>query len=319
MHLLRSLRAVSEASGVGAVDWEQAGVAAKAGTDPGSLAASGADRAGYATDVRDARNRLREVTGVAFDLPETVELQDRHHWIDANRVTFRRVVAPVETMAAETTGDTTRIINTGSMALALGFLARNVVGQYDPRLLAEEPDADHRLYFVHPNVVAVATDLDVPYPRFRRWIAFHEVTHAAEFGAAPWLTGYLESRIERGVSELTSGSVDRTAFAELQAAMTAVEGYAEVLMDRAFDDEYADLRRKLDARRGGGDPLSQLARRLLGLGLKRQQYERGAAFFDRIVDKRGLDAATVVWDRPETLPTDREIDDPEAWLARVDP
>jgi len=319
MHLLRSLRAVSEASGVGAVDWEQAGVAAKAGTDPGSLAASEADRAGYATDVRDARDRLREVTGVAFDLPETVELQNRHHWIDANRATFRRVVAPVETMAAETTGDTTRIINTGSMAFALGFLARNVVGQYDPLLLAEEPDADHGLYFVHPNVVAVATELDVPYPRFRRWIAFHEVTHAAEFGAAPWLTGYLESRIERGVSELTSGTVDRAALAELQAAMTAVEGYAEVLMDRAFDDEYADLRQKLDARRGGGDPLSKLARRLLGLGLKRQQYERGAAFFDRIVDERGLDAATVVWDRPETLPTDREIDDPGAWLTRIDP
>jgi len=37
--------------------------------------------------------------------------------------------------------------------------------------------------------------------------------------------------------------------------MTAVEGYAEVLMDRAFDGEYADLRRKLDERRGGGGPV----------------------------------------------------------------
>ena len=319
MQLFRSLRAVSEASGTGVVDWEQAGVAAKAGTDPGSLAANETDRAGYATDVGDARDRLRAVTGIAFDVPETVELHNRHHWIDANRATFQRVVAPVEAMAAETAGDATRVVNTGSMAFALGFLARNVVGQYDPLLLAEEPDTDHGLYFVHPNVAAVAAELDVPYPRFRRWIVFHEVTHAAEFGAAPWLTGYLESRIERGVSELTSGTVDREAFAELQAAMTAVEGYAEVMMDRAFDEEYADLRRKLDARRGGGDPLSQLARRLLGLGRKRQQYERGAAFFNRIVDKRGLDAATVVWDRPETLPTDREIDHPETWLARVDP
>ena len=319
MHLFRSLQAVSEASGTGVVDWEQAGVAAKAGTDSGSLAVNEADRSGYAADVRDARDRLRAVTDIGFDLPETVELQDRHHWIDANRATFRRVVAPVEAAAAEAAGTATRVVNTGSMAFALGFLARNVVGQYDPSLLADASDADHGLYFVHPNVVAVAAELDVPYPRFRRWIAFHEVTHAAEFGAAPWLTGYLESRIERGVSELTSGAVDRAALAELQAAMTAVEGYAEVLMDRAFDDEYADLRRKLDARRGGGDPLSKLARRLLGLGLKRQQYERGAAFFDRIVDERGLDAATVVWDRPETLPTDREIDDPGAWLTRIDP
>jgi len=91
--------------------------------------------------------------------------------------------------------DLSRIANTGSMAFTLGFLARNVLGQYDPLLLADEPDADHGLYFVHPNIVAVAASLDVEYPRFRRWIAFHEVTHAAEFGAAPWLPEYLESRV----------------------------------------------------------------------------------------------------------------------------
>jgi uncharacterized protein (DUF2342 family) len=205
------------------------------------------------------------------------------------------------------------------MAFALGFLARNVLGQYDPLLLADEPAADHGLYFVHPNVVAVAADLDVEYPRFRRWIAFHEVTHAAEFGAAPWLSEYLESRVERGIDGLTAGGFDRDAFAELQTAMTAVEGYAELLMDRAFDDEYADLRRKLDERRGGGGPVQRLSRRLLGLGLKRQQYERGAAFFERVADERGVDAASAVWDRPEALPTRREIDEPTAWLARVDP
>jgi len=194
--------------------------------------------------------------------------------------------------------DLSRIANTGSMAFTLGFLARNVLGQYDPLLLADEPDADHGLYFVHPNIVAVAASLDVEYPRFRRWIAFHEVTHAAEFGAAPWLPEYLESRVERGIKGLTGGdrltagglpvdALDTEPFAELQAAMTAVEGYAEVLMDRAFDGEYADLRRKLDERRGGGGPVQRLARRLLGLGLKRRQYERGATFFRHVADARG--------------------------------
>jgi coenzyme F420 biosynthesis associated uncharacterized protein len=215
------------------------------------------------------------------------------------------------------------------MAFALGFLARNVLGQYDPLLLADEPDAEHGLYFVHPNIVAVAAALDVDYPRFRRWIAFHEVTHAAEFGAAPWLPEYLESRVERGVEGMVGGAdgvegmtgrgLDPDAFAELQAAMTAVEGYAEVLMDRAFDGEYADLRAKLDERRGGGGPVRRLAQRLLGLGLKRRQYERGAAFFRHVADERGIEAAGAVWERAENLPTAAEIDDPEAWLVRVDP
>ena len=389
MDILRSLRAVSEASGTGVVDWDRAAAAAKASTDPGSLALTAAEREGYAADVRDARIRLGEVAGIAFDVPDAIEVQNRHHWIDASVSTFRNVMAPIEAAATGQTGadggahgpasetgdrgaetgdwttqgpldrvpdpfggaggsgglsgfgsprgppgsdnpvaafsrDVSRVANTGTMAFSLGFLARNVLGQYDPLLLADEPDADHGLYFVHPNIVRVAATLDVDYPRFRRWIAFHEVTHAAEFGAAPWLPEYLESRVERGVEgltaeELTLGGLDTEAFGELQAAMTAVEGYAEVLMDRAFDDEYADLRRKLDERRGGGGPIRQLAQRLLGLGMKRRQYERGAAFFRHVADARGIEAAGAVWERPENLPTKAEIDDPEAWLVRVDP
>jgi len=369
MDILRSLRTVSEASGPGVVDWDRAAAAAKASTDPGSVALTDAERAGYATDVRDARSRLREVAGIEFDVPDAIEVQNRHHWIDASVDTFRNVMAPIEAAATgddggvsgsvDTTGgiveptggpadlptgdltqgfarDLSRVANTGSMAFALGFLARNVLGQYDPLLLADEPDADHGLYFVHPNIVAVAASLDVDFPRFRRWIAFHEVTHAAEFGAAPWLPEYLESRVERGIEGLTDGgdstgsggltagglpvdALDTEPFAELQAAMTAVEGYAEVLMDRAFDGEYADLRRKLDERRGGGGPVQRLARRLLGLGLKRRQYEQGAAFFREVVDARGIEAAGAVWRRPENLPTRAELDDPAAWLVRVDP
>ncbi|MDZ5810592.1 zinc-dependent metalloprotease, partial [Halorubrum sp. AD140] len=251
MDILRSLRTVSEASGAGVVDWDRAAAAAKASTDPGSLALTADERAGYAADVRDARTRLGEVAGIAFDVPDAIEVQNRHHWIDASVDTFRNVMAPIEAAAPGQTGagpgglngptapvaafsrDVSRIANTGTMAFALGFLARNVLGQYDPLLLADEPDAEHGLYFVHPNIVAVAASLDVDYPRFRRWIAFHEVTHAAEFGAAPWLPAYLESRVERGVEgltagELTIGGLDADAFRELQAAMTAVEGYAEV-------------------------------------------------------------------------------------------
>ncbi|PSQ56871.1 hypothetical protein BRD22_04275 [Halobacteriales archaeon SW_8_68_21] len=359
MDILRSVRAVAEAEGPGVVDWDRAASAAKSATDPGSIALGDAERAGYAEDVRDARSRLSAVAGIDFDVPDTVEVQNRHHWIDASVGTFRRVMDPIETAAvgnaggglggdpgddrsgsgadsmdvlpdaspgpvgstpgAALAGDFSRIANTGSIAFALGFLARNVLGQYDPLLLADEPEADHGLYFVHPNIVAVAAALDVEYPRFRRWIAFHEVTHAAEFGAAPWLPEYLESRVERGIEGMTGRGLDPDAFAELQTAMTAVEGYAEVLMDRAFDGEYADLRQKLDDRRGGGGPVRQLAQRLLGLGLKRRQYERGAAFFRRVADERGVEAAGAVWERAENLPTATEIDDPEAWIVRVDP
>ncbi|EMA50818.1 zinc-dependent metalloprotease [Halococcus salifodinae] len=329
MNLLRSVRAVTEASGDGLIDWAAVTEAARAATDPGDLTLTADERAGYAADVRDARTRVREVGGVSFDLPDTIEVQHRHHWIDANIATFERIMGALDIEGRTLAPGIARVANTGSMTVALAFLANNVLGQYDPLLLAEGDDRDgagegaasgaddHALYFVHPNIQRVAEELDVSHARFRRWIAFHEVTHAAEFGAAPWLSDHLEARMERAVDALGEGGLDREAFRELDAAMTAVEGYAELLMDRAFDDEYADLREKVEARRRGRGPVSQLVRRLLGLGMKRRQYERGKAFFETVADARGVEGASVVWEQPENLPTNAELDTPEQWLDRV--
>ncbi|SDM45615.1 putative hydrolase/uncharacterized protein, coenzyme F420 biosynthesis associated [Halogranum gelatinilyticum] len=316
MNIYRSVRAVTGASGTGIVDWDAVAEAAKASTPPGDLTLSEEERLGYKTDVQDARERLRTVGEVEFDLPDVVEVQNRHHWIDANVATFERVMQPLEEKGTGVFPGIARVANTGTMAFMLSFLGKNVLGQYDPLLLAEGDD-DHGLYFVHPNITKVAESLDVDYPRFRRWIAFHEVSHAAEFGAAPWLSDYLEERMEEGIDALSEGGLDRTAFRELDTAMTAVEGYAELLMDRAFDDDYTDLRRKLDARRRGGGPMATLVRRLLGLGLKRRQYERGAKFFEAVADARGVAAASKVWEHPDNLPTDDELDHPERWMRRV--
>ena len=316
MNLFRSVRAVATADGDGIIDWDAVAVAAKSVTPKGGLDVDRGEQGEYRIDVHDAREQLRSVGGVEFELPDTIEIQHRHHWIDANINTFRRVIKPLEEQQMLLPA-VSRVMNTGSMAVTLGFLGRNVLGQYDPLLLADSEE--HSLYFVRPNIRQVAGALDVSYPRFRRWIAFHEVAHAAEFGAAPWLPGYLEDRMQETVSALSAGSLDREAFQELNTAMTAVEGYAELLMDAAFDDEYADLRAKLDARRQGGGPFRQLMSRLLGLGMKREQYERGARFFEHVADARGIPAAAAVWEQPANLPTDAELENPDQWLSRVSP
>lgn len=318
MGLYRSVRAVAGATGDGAIDWDAVEEAARGSTESGRLELSGDERAAYARDVRAARDRVRTISGIEFDIPAEVTVQDRHHWIAANIDTFRRVLAPLDDVGTRLP-EVSRVVNTGSMAAALAFLGNNVLGQYDPLLLTDGDD--HDLYVVHPNVVRTAAELDVDEARFRRWILFHEVAHAAEFGAAPWLTGYLEDRVEASISSIQDGTLrmirSDSHLEELDLAMTAVEGYAELLMDRAFDREYADLRAKLEARRRGGGPITKILRRLFGIGLKRRQYERGSAFFEHVVEARGMKGAAVVWDRPENLPTDDELDDPDRWLARV--
>jgi len=312
--ILEGVGAIAGASGEGTVDWPAATEAATAVTDPGSIDLDPGEREGYAEDVRVAREAVRDAAGIDFDVPRTVEIQNRHHWIEANVGTFRTVMEPLADREVAFAG-VARRANTATMATMLSFLGRNVLGQYDPLLLA---DGDPKLYFVRPNVVRIADALDVEYDRFRRWIVVHEVTHAAEFGAAPWLSDHLESRMREAMERMAEGGFDRSAFGEIDVAMTAVEGYAESVMDRALETEYDDLRAKIDERRSSRGPIATLLRRVLGLGMKHRQYERGKAFFDATIDARGVEGASVVWDDPGNLPRETEIEDPELWLARID-
>ena len=317
MNILQSLRTISTAEGDGPVDWKAVTQAAIEATDPGSLELSSTERQGYRTDVREARTAVEKTAAIDFSLPTTIEIQNRHHWIEANVETFQRIMEPLAERHRTPIPGVAVKMNTASMTAALAFLGRNVLGQYDPVLLADE--AEHSLYFVHPNINRVADELDVDKDRFRRWIAFHEVTHAAEFAAAPWLPDVLEENVLEGIDALAAGRIDREAFRSLDATMTAVEGYAELLMDEAFDRESADLRNKLDERRRRAGPVGHLLRRLLGLEIKRRQYERGKAFFESIVASRDIATAGVVWTSPDCLPTWEEFDDPDAWLSRVNP
>lgn len=314
MNLFRSVGAIAGASSDGTVDWVAAAEAAKAATSAGSIDLDPGEQEGYADDVRDARDGVRAVTGLDFDVPGTIEVQNRHHWIDANVRTFEEIMRPLESRRVFLPAVTVRV-NSLTMATLLSFLANHVLGQYDPLLLAESDD--HGLYFVRPNILRISAELDVDYPRFRRWIAFHEVTHAAEFAAAPWLSDYLETHLEDAVDDLSHGSFRPAGFAELDQAMTAVEGYAEFVMDRAFDDRSDDLRAKVEARRRTGGPFSLLVRRLLGLGMKRRQYERGRAFFEAVVERKGMATAMRVWEDPGMLPTGTELDEPRQWLDRL--
>jgi uncharacterized protein (DUF2342 family) len=314
VNFYRAVRAVADASGDGPIDWGGVGESSKAATAPGDLDISSDEIEGYRDDVCAARDRVRAVGGIDFDLPESIEVQHRHHWIDANIGTFERILRELDTEVRFLPG-IVRTVNTGSMAVSISFLANNVLGQYDPLLLSQ--DEEHALYFVHPNIERIADRLSVDLPRFRRWIAFHEVTHAAEFGTAPWLTDHLEGLIEEVISDISSGQFNRGDFKQIDVTMTAVEGYAELLMDQTFDAEYEDLRRKLDERRQGGRPITQLMRHLLGLTRKRRQYERGKDFFETVANTEDVQTAGLVWDREKNLPTDEELDNPSLWLTRM--
>lgn len=312
--LYQSLAALGDATTEGAIDWSAAADAATASTPRGELDLDEATVATYRQATIEARDAVSAAVGRDVVLPETIEVIDRHHWIERSAASFDRMISgslPQPELSVAMT------VNTASAAVTLAMLARRVVGQYEPALFGG-PD-DTALYVVEPNAVAVADDLDVEATTFRRWILHHEVVHAAEFALAPWLRTYLEERFTQVLASLANGQLDREALDDITRAMTAVEGFAELLMDEAIDADVAHLRDRLEARRAGLGPFQQLVDWLLGISSKRRQYKRGRAFFATVAQAKGLEATLAVWDAPSALPTAAELDAPERWIERIDP
>jgi coenzyme F420 biosynthesis associated uncharacterized protein len=239
----------------------------------------------------------------------------------------------------------------------LAYLSNKVLGQFDPFYTGPTGPggSSHggRLLLVAPNIVQVERELTVAPRDFRLWVCLHEETHRVQFTAVPWLREHLLSEmsgliasadldpakvaallrdgIER-VGRLLKGDLSvslldllqtpeqKQAVERLTAAMSLLEGHADVVMDGVGPSvipTVAKIREKFTKRRAGAGPVDQMVRRLLGFDAKLRQYRDGSVFVRGVVEKVGMDGFNAVWTSPDTLPRKNEIADPTAWVARV--
>jgi coenzyme F420 biosynthesis associated uncharacterized protein len=245
-----------------------------------------------------------------------------------------------------------QVMLSGQMGILLGYLARRVLGQYDLSLLGREPVTEGRLYCVEPNIAAMERRYGRPRDEFRAWIALHEVTHAFEFEAHPWVRAYMndllteylrslsedlfsarpggalsvlvgrikDNLFERGhVLELMMSPAQRDVFRKLQALMALMEGYSNHVMNRVGARQlrdHAQLKATFESRAKSRGAAEQLFIKLTGLDIKLEQYVLGEQFCERVVEAEGLGALNRVWQSADLLPTLEEIHAPERWLAR---
>jgi coenzyme F420 biosynthesis associated uncharacterized protein len=237
------------------------------------------------------------------------------------------------------------------VGLVLGYMSQRVLGQYELSLL--EPERTPRLLLVEPNIAKAIDDLGVDADSFLRWIVLHEVTHVLQFQGVPWLREHMgsllreylatmEMRIERGaagglpslpnMSELMArfregGLValvqtkeQRRIFDRIQAVMSVIEGYSEHVMDAVGErvlPAYEGLRDSMERRRRSRSAPERALQRLLGLEMKMRQYEVGKRFCDAVAEPHGIELLNRVWSSPDAMPSLAELEDPEAWVARV--
>jgi len=300
----------------------------------------------YNAIAADLEPALQEALGSGTALAGTrlypgLAAVGRRQWVRFNIRIFRQMFGPLERLQRLIPGSLA--VSLGSrgisryLGLMLGLLARRVLGQYDPALLGHEPVETNSLILVEPNVQAWASKDSLPVDELRRWLAMHEMTHAWEFRAHPWLQAYLEGLLsEVLIGNLVDGHRPTTlelirtltvgvgqqwkAITRIQAVMSLLEGYSNLVMNdigRKQLPHFALLETAYHRRQEQRTPLERAFLRLTGMEMKMRQYVQGERFCREVREAGGKELLSRVWEGPQWLPTLAEVQRPRLWVERV--
>jgi coenzyme F420 biosynthesis associated uncharacterized protein len=141
--------------------------------------------------------RVSAYSGLAMpaQLPP-LEAVDRAAWIAANLRTMRPLMSPLSERLGAGAGLLSGPVRSASgfllgvqIGALTGALSQRVLGQYDLALL--DASVPPRLLLLAPNLTITARSLSVDRDELVKWVAIHEITHAVQFSAVPWLREHL--------------------------------------------------------------------------------------------------------------------------------
>jgi coenzyme F420 biosynthesis associated uncharacterized protein len=322
------------------VDWAHVREAARGrlGSPPASPAHLAAAARAYRAMASKVEDPLLEFVGGlprGASMPQ-FEALDRQGWLDLNVGIMRRVIDPVLEQGRMPNSLLLEFGRTGLdhyVALMLAFLGRRVLGQFDPQLLGAEP-VTAGVFLVETNVEEWQQHSNLPADDLRRWLILHEMTHAWQFAAHPWLKGHMEDamRVLLETASRQAAPAARIAsfvgvmptqwrlMRRMQGTMSLVEGYSNLVMNQLGDrllPGFRELEAAYRERSSSKSPLEVLILKLTGMDLKLQQYRRGEAFAQAIYRDHGMEVLNWAWEGPEQMPRLEELEQPERWYRRV--
>jgi coenzyme F420 biosynthesis associated uncharacterized protein len=195
--------------GSDAIDWGAAQRIGEliAGTGGGRDRYGGVSAGAIEPRAHDFAARVSAYTGLELAparLPP-LEVVDRPAWIAANLRTMKPLLDPLTARIGgsgdgDENGGLSGIVSGplraasgllfGAQVGALtGVLSQRVLGQYDLALL--DAEVQPRLLLLAPNLAQAARNLGVDRDELVLWVTIHEITHAVQFGGAPWLREHL--------------------------------------------------------------------------------------------------------------------------------
>jgi coenzyme F420 biosynthesis associated uncharacterized protein len=287
--------------------------------------------------VEEARAEVASEAGMPTTPPAELLMVDRRAWAGGNVRTLQRLFEGVTLPGSEA-----KLVAWEGGAF-VGVLARLVLAQFDP--------FRNQLLVVHSNLGDLAEGDGL------RYIVLHEVTHLAQFRAAPWIpdrivelgqsvlggdsrgwTKEVAVNIRRRLPEIVRWGRDalegkaegmplidmlppeqRDKVLRLYSLVTLLEGHATLVTDLIAERVIPTYEdlRRRLDERKKRPPLVRLLEATAGIEMKRQQYVLGRDFCRAVWEAGGAPALAPAWSGPESVPTHDELRAPELWLKRV--
>jgi len=207
---------------------------------------------------------------------------------------------------------------------------------------------------VPENVADFGRGLERPDDEVRVFLALREAAHHRLYGHVPWLRQRVldvvdayargievdPGAIERAMSEVDPNDPEsmqralqggmfepqttpgqQVALTRLETLLALVEGWIDEVVAAAAIERLpgADaLRETLRRRRATGGPAEATFATLVGLELRPRRLREAAALWRALREHRGVEGREEVWRHPDLLPDAADLDDPQAFVRRMD-
>src|SRR6476660_1284337 len=236
---------------------------------------------------------------------------------------------------------------------ALGKLSREVLTSTDIGL----PLGPKGVAALMPEAVeALAEGLEQPRSEILTFLAAREAAHHRLFSHVPWLASQLLNAVEAfakgmkidmsGIEDFAQGfnpasltdpsqmeqllsqgmfepkaTPEQTAALErLETLLALIEGWVQTVVTNALGDRIpgtSALSETLRRRRATGGPAEQTFATLVGLELRPRKMREAAVLWERLTQAVGADARDGVWQHPDLLPSDEDLDEPAAFIDGI--
>jgi len=235
------------------------------------------------------------------------------------------------------------------MGQALGRMAEEVLSAGDIGLpIFKEP----RPAFVAQNLAELVDSLEEDSDQVYFYFVIRELAHARLFKQSKWLRDYTVNLITAYAREISidniriiemsenfdpadigniqkafeSGSLiaPRTpsqtiALERIETVLALIEGWVDCVTQAATtrlprSSAIAEVVRR---KRSAGGPAEKTFLTLIGLELRPRKLREASAMWNEITDKVGIQKRDAIWSHPDLLPTDADIQDPTALIAKL--